>query len=378
MAIRYYYIDDDPIATIQETARGLSVDKDKLEVLPYQHTKWDDQLDFLIKEQGNYHGLLLDWGLNRKNEKGDEANFDVEALAQQLRKLIIEKKGFGKDFPIVLCSAKYNFNTIFTRELSSHDLFDGVYEKDEFHERKNIVVEELIDYASSYQYLSKSINPKEVVKTIQSILAIDNLDSVDYRVVDHLTNLIVENKPIHEVARFLLNKVVRSTGILINDFVLASRLGVDIVTSKNADWPKLLEVLKSVKYCGAFSVAWSNWWMTKLDDWWNENFSEALGMLNASERVQRLNDKFRLNLPTAAKTGKSKSDLFWVTCKVTNRPIAIEDAIIVVSPIDKAVWEEDQYFSIDCAVQQEANLVHPLERERLKKYKILYTKTRNK
>ena len=74
----------------------------------------------------------------------------------------------------------------------------------------------------------------------------------------------------------------------------------------------------------------------------------------------------------------SKSDYFWTICKVTRNPIAISDGILAATPIDKSPWEEDEYFSIMKAVEQEASKVHPLERDRLKKLKELYTKVRRR
>lgn len=378
MAIKYYYIDDDPLSTIEETAKGLSIHREILEVIPFQHKKWEDLISFLIENQDNYDGLLLDWGLNRKNEEGDKANFDVEALTQQLRRLSVEKKILKRDFPIILCSAQYEFSKVYDRLLSSHDLFDVIYEKDFFHERRDIVEKEMADLGNSYKDIIELLTSYDTENTLKHLFAIDNLEKVDYRVVDYLRLLINEKKPIHEIARFILTKVVRPAGVMIDKALLSARLGVNLDDEDDKNILMLFEILSSCYYKGVFSKHNRRWWMELIIDWWNENFEMPIGSLSAKERADLLNEKFNLTLNSIRPLENSKSDYFWTICKVTQKPIAISDGILVATPIDKSPWEEDEYFSIMMAVEQDAAKVHPLERDRLKKLKELYTKVRKR
>jgi len=378
MAIKYYYIDDDPLSTIEETAKGLSIHNEILEVIPFQHKKWEDLISFLIENQSNFDGLLLDWGLNRKNEEGDKANFDVEALTQQLRRLSVEKKILKKDFPIILCSAQYEFSKVYDKLLSSHDLFDVIYEKDFFHERRETVENEMADIGNSYKRITELLASNDTENVLKHLFAIDNLEKVDYRIVDYLRQLLNEKKPIHELARFMLTKVARPAGVLIDKALLSARLGVNLDDEANENTLGLFKNLNSCAYKGVFANHNQRWWMELIIDWWNENFDMSLGSLSAKERASLLNEKFNLTLNSITPLENSKSDYFWTICKVTRNPIAISDGILAATPIDKSPWEEDEYFSIMKAVEQEASKVHPLERDRLKKLKELYTKVRRR
>ncbi|MGH2666710.1 hypothetical protein [Flavobacterium sp.] len=376
MAIKYYYIDDDPLSTIQETAKGLSVNPENLEIIPFQHKKWEEIIEFLSVNQTNYDGLLIDWGLNRKNTDGDIAGFDVEALTQQLRRLSVDRK--LKDFPIILCSAQFNFSKTYDKLLSSHDLFDVIYEKDFFHENRINVINEMVDLAKSYKVVNEIIIQEDTETILKSLLKIDDLAHVDYRVVEYLTSFVNEKKPVHEISRFILTKIIRPSGLLIDKYLLASRLGIDISNVDDPEIIKLLGILNCCSYEGVFSSYFDRWWMELLSEWWNENFDLPLGSLSASERVERINKNFTLSLKPAEKLQESKSDYFWTICKVLHTPIALADGILAIVPIDQSPWEEDEYYSISAALELETSKVHPLERERLKKLKDLYTKVRKR
>jgi hypothetical protein len=368
MAIKYYYIDDDPQSTIIETAKGLSIHPDRLEINAYQHKNWDEQINFIIENQNSLDGLLLDWSLSNKNEEGINANYNVEALAQQLRRYIIDADKIKKDFPIVICSADYRFKEIFCQEITGHDLFDLVFEKDDFDSQQELIISQLEDLAVSYKTISND-------KTAKGIFKLDNLELLDYRILDYIENQV--KQPTHEIARFLLTKVINSSGILIDDYLLASRLGIDIVDNKDLnEWFKLLEILDKVRYKGVFSIGWSRWWMSKLNNFWEENFNCTIGSLSGEKRVQLLNEKFELNLIPAVTRSKSTSDDFWVICKKTKYPLSYDDAILSTSDVNKSSWEEDEYFSIDSALIEDIKNIHVLEKDRVKKLKELHTKVR--
>lgn len=370
MAIKYYYIDDDPTSIIEETAKGLSILPDTLVVESYQHKKWGQEIEFIIENQSQIDGLLLDWGLINPNSDDEKADFNVEALAQQIRRFTVDKKSkLKKDFPIVLCSAQTNFKEVFSKELTGHDLFDIVYEKDDFDDFQEKVISELTDLAIGYNDIHKN-------KSVLKWLGLQEQDETDIRIIDNLENQLKEKSPTHEIARFILTKVINLQGVLIDEYLLAARLGVDIVTHKDRkSWDKLKEQLPKCSYEGVFSNAWQRWWMSKISDWMRER---SLGSKSPKEQVAQLNKEFGLKLKAAEKTEKSRSNEFWVICKNTKRPIALEDAVIAAKDVSSVPWEEDEYYSIDEALTVDVKEIHPMERERLKKLKKLNTLKRPK
>lgn len=368
MTYNYFYIDDDPIGTITETAKGLSI-KDEIIVTAYQHETWDNELSFLKEKINEFDGVILDWKLKGANANKEKANYNIEALAQQIRTLVSDKI-IVKDFPIILCSAEFDFKETIQKNSTPLDLFDIIYEKEEFDARKEEVITQLFSLANSYKILTDA-------KTINSILG--EKKDLDYRLKDYLSKLITEETPIHNIVRFVLRKIIEIPGLLINDKILASRLGVDIIEHQNdKNWEELLGHLKPIKYGGVLSEGWYRWWAKDLMDWWRNTFNCELGNLNAEKRVEMLNSKFNIELKLAKKTKKSKSTFFWEVCKKTGRPIAINDAILSIEEYEKMPWQADEYYSIDSALEEAANKIHPLDRDKVQKLKEKHTKTREK
>ena len=71
------------------------------------------------------------------------------------------------------------------------------------------------------------------------------------------------NIPIHEYAQVILKDLIYVTGALIDESILASRLGVDI---KSKNWQEVKELFKLAKYQGVFSDGWDRWWMFKINE----------------------------------------------------------------------------------------------------------------
>lgn len=367
MAYKYYYIDDDPEKTIKETARGLSIKKELIEVEPFQHRTWQEELEFLKDNQENFDGLLVDWKLSKKNAQNEEANFNIEALAQQLRTIIT--KGDLKDLPIVLCSAEYEFKKSFEKESTAQDLFDSIYEKDEFDENKDEVINQLFALSKAYIDLNNDLS-------LTTILGKN--ENIDYRLQDHIEHILSTGHPKHDIVRFILKNLVKVSGLLIDEFILAARFGINVIDPESKDdWIKLTAILEPSQYNGILSFGWQRWWAGDIIDWWRENLDSELGDLTAEERVQKLNEKHGLNLQVAVKTDKSKSTVYWTVCKKTKRPISYKDAILSSEDYEKVPWQEDEYYSVDTALEEATSNIHPLDREKVEKLKIRYTKTRD-
>lgn len=369
MISNYFYFDDAPISITKEIANGLSIHANHLNIKSFEYNIWSKQLSFLYKKQNYFDGLLLDWKLCGTNKNNQKVDYNVEALAQQLRTAIIEKK-LNKDFPIILCSADSQFDKIYSKDTKRHNLFDLVVKKDDFNDKIEDVILQFIDLSNGYKILSKS-------SKITEIFDINESNIIDYRVLDYFNNLKV--KPIHEIVRFILMDILNNTCFLINEYVLAARLGVDIFDDSDSisSWSILKEkYLVDSKYTGIFSNGWSRWWMPKIRQFWDSNFEDSLGSLKATERVKRLNEKFSLKLKNANTISKSTSEYFWTICKSTNRPLAIDDGILSSDSYNSVPWKEDEYYSFEAVLEGGVKQIHPLEKGKIEFLKKKFTRLR--
>ena len=87
-------------------------------------------------------------------------------------------------------------------------------------------------------------------------ILIKNQKYINDRVINIFSNQ--KKTPIFQYSRFIINELLQKSGPLIDDKILAARLGVDINSSK--DWNNLLKKLNNTKYSGVYSDVWKRWW----------------------------------------------------------------------------------------------------------------------
>ena len=336
--MHYIYIDDDPKS--YSKIQGF-VCKD-LSICSTQHQdSWERQMDFLTKEERNFDGLILDLKLDDlPNDHHIRAGFRGTSLAQEIRTR--QKEGTLKSFPIVLFSA--NDKVQLALESLGQDLFDIFIDKSNINSDSfRLYTPRLISLAEGYISMQKT---REESKT----LAIDK-SLLDSRFSAVFTELC--NSPIHVHAKFLISELIEKQGLLIDEEVLAARLGIDMYQSK--DWDQLKSNLSPMQYKGVFSGGWMRWWMPLIDKWWNDSIGAdfSLRSSSATHRVKKIKESLQLeHLSVAQKIDKSNSDEFWTTCKGYSRPLDPVDGLLVQGQDNLYPWQEPIYVSIDAALKR--------------------------
>lgn len=358
MGYNYFYFDDDPLEIIKGIARSLSVRKELVEVTPIQPGLWKDVKAFLLEKQDEFSGLLLDWKLKNENEDGVIADFNAAALAQQLRVLSVDKLELRKDFPIVLCSAEMNFYEVYKKEKTIHDLFDLVYSKDYLADENEVVIRQLESLANAYSCLNSS-------KSIQDLGIVT--EKYDERFIEGLCALFNNDKISHLIIKYLLDNFILNNGILIDEFVLGARLGVDIEKSDADSWSFIKsDVLQEVRYTGILSDGWDRWDQSALISFWNTNFQQSLASLNAEKRVEMLNDTFNLRLTPASVLEYNVNSNFWYVCEATKKPISYDEAILKKKSENIISWLDNKYFSLKESFSLDLNKdIDLIDRERV-------------
>lgn len=335
--MKYLYIDDDPNS--QTKVNGFTKDALEIETM-CPKSAWEEQLRLL--SMAEFDGLILDLKLDDVPvDEEHRAQFRGTALAQEIRTRQKEKS--MRCFPIVLFSANDNLQG--SLDSLGKDLFDICINK------TNIQVDDfagyskkLLDLTEGYHVLNKTMELDKVLE-----MSLDYIDSRVCEAYEHIKN----NESIPVIAQFVINQVIEHQGVLIDEQMLAARLGIDIEKSA-ADWTALLHELSFAQYKGVFYNGWPRWWMSSIEQWWNEHISQSdyLRSTPASKRVTLLSSQLGLHLIPATKTPMSYSEKFWTVCRGSNRPLDPNDGFLIINQDNLYPWQDKGFVSVDTALNK--------------------------
>ena len=341
--MKYIYIDDDKIEKSSGKVSGFI--REGLSIDPQQHRgSWEKQINYICDSSHDIDGLILDLELNDlPNDNDERACFKGTSLAQEIR---TRQKGNDiKSFPIILFSAHDKLSTLL--EATGKDLFDICIDKES-------VTTDVFDKFSAQLYaLAKGYRDLQHKANIEDILNIDE-EKLDCIFISELKKLL--SSPIHIPASFIVKELIRKQGLLINESVLAARVGIDI--EKSGDWKKFLDIIKDTKYQGVFCEGWNRWWKPLLEEWWDSISKENIRSLTAERRVEIIKSATGLSdLFPADKIEKCTSDEFWTVCQGYNRPLDPIDGLTLAGQDNLYPWQEPLYVSIDAALKRKNKIL---------------------
>lgn len=335
--MKYLYIDDDPNS--QTKVNGFT--KDVLEIIAMcPKSSWEEQLKFLSITE--YDGLILDLKLDDiPVDEEHRTQFRGTALAQEIRTRQKEKS--MRCFPLVLFSANDNLQE--SLDSLGKDLFDICINK------TNIKVDDFSGYSKILLALAEGYNILNQTTEINTIfeMSLNYIDSRVCEAYEHIKN----HESIPALAQFIINQIIEHQGVLIDEQMLAARLGIDIEKS-SADWTTLLQMLSFAQYKGVFHNGWPRWWMSCIEQWWNEHISQSdyLRSTPASKRVDLLSSQLGLHLIPATKTPKSYSEKFWTVCRGSNSPLDPNDGLLIINQDNLYPWQDKGFVSVDAALNK--------------------------
>lgn len=366
MPNRFLYIDDAVPDIRNATASGLSR-SGILNVTAEEPLPWDLRESRIVDGIEHIDGIILDWRLTEETNRAisGAVKYSAEALAQHLRFLATDKA--VKDIPIVLCSANTGFREYYRRDSTGHDLFDEVFEKNDFSVHHDTVVKQLNCLAEAYKILQTADE-----LSWRAILSNPDNIEVDVRLVGNISTFLANMVP-HELIGFLLREIIKKPGVLIDEDILAARLGVDKDASEG--WNILLETVinQKIKYEGLLSGGWSRWWADGLVQWWKTNIHPTHPQLRAAkQRVKLIKEKTGIqDLIPAEKLKFCAESEFWTVCVATKKPLATSEGLRVVIS-NELPWQDEQYVSLYAIVERinhDSYTLSPMEKERLASFK---------
>lgn len=364
MAIKYIYLDDENPRTIRPFAQAIEQEHKDLEIELHAPKPYREQISLL--KEARCEGIILDLRLDQRIdweiEDGERADYRATTLAQEIRTRATE--GNFIECPLVLWSTDSRLKRSYDRDNTSQDLFDLKCVKSDFLDEniaKQIALR-LVSLVLGYRRIIeiKSSNHRSKFQFYRFLGFQDDPGFIDPRILSRFES--GEGPiPAHRYARFIIYEVLEPSGSLVDEGMLAARLGVDI--QESPDFNKLKEkYLRTAAYSGMFHEGWPRWWSYLLDEWWKtlEGNQAPLRTISASERVKILKKITNLKrLSPATPIEKNYSDKFWTICQVTKKPLDPKDGFILQVP-EFRLWQDRPYVSLRAAVDgsmEEAHLI---------------------
>lgn len=370
MSYKFLYVDDikadspeDTMQTPNSLAEGLSRDGITVE---YIHV-FDFEKDNFIKEKlHNFDGVLLDLRLDeyKDQETGQHSDYTASEFAQHIRTLVT-KGELKKDLPIILFSTDEKLQQVYSTDLSSHNLFDRYLTK--VNTPKN-ASKKLFALAKGYREIEEKRDlEKEYPEIIKEILKLDNFYLIDERIFSRFSEKTATIPP-HEYAQVILKDLIYTNGTLIQENILAARLGFSI--DDNIDvWDEIKSLFNSAKYEGVFSDSFNRWWVKKIEEIFEEITGHYLAELDADKKVEILSKLIGKEIISSEPIKHNSSKYYTTVCKAYNKPLDEMEGFRVYTSKEPKSWQEYEYFSLDAFLEKkldEKNIkVHTSDRERL-------------
>lgn len=332
MTPKYLFIDDETGEPTQAMLDGFN-DTKLIDVNQLTLSKGEsfEAVCNKIKDEYNNHqydGVLIDLCLD-----GTGANslaFKAQPFAQQIRSWAFE--GIISHFPVVLCSTLDN-DKVYQKDSASHDLFDYYFYKTEVNFIKESM--RLKSLADGYQILNKQRSK------VEEYLGRDDYDVLDSKIIDYL-----RGPSTYDIARRIVKDLLPYSGILIDQNVVAARMGVDIAAS-NENWERLRDAIyREASFTGVFSSGWQRCWSDKVNAFFiNKSEGRPYQIMNAEERVDILRKAGFDGLEAAKPVNLNNSSYFNTACYYSGLPIDSMEGIPVEDRMSLKSWQENHYVS---------------------------------
>ncbi|TCF96438.1 hypothetical protein BZM26_37700 [Paraburkholderia strydomiana] len=168
----------------------------------------------------------------------------------------------------------------------------------------------------------------------------------------------------HVAAGALTRNFIFPAGLLIDESLLALRLGVDSSLCEGA-WSQVLEALP-FKYVGVGHSYFPRWWSRGLEDYWFERIDRELPLvsLTAPERIGRIEKALGIHGLVATELPPGSPGSYpWRFCTLCNEkdppqlfPIDSTDAVRLTLRSDLPIWVDPPYASLKYALQEREDL----------------------
>lgn len=346
--MHWLFLDDRPqeaaglAAALRDEATGLEVEV----YLPA------DARERVLSNATTPTGMLIDVELSSvPGERGSGPGF-----AQDVR--VAQKAGNIPDFPLIRYAYSGRVERNIGLDPASDDLFDLRIEKDDTSRRVEEIRKLLRGVVAVYDGLRGSD-----FRSKPAWNAILGLDDEKANLWTHgaLQSRVASARQagLHVAAGAYLRTLLLADGLLIDEDLLAIKLGVDTVRSAD-NWGRLLDNLRTTQYSGVASQFFPRWWVHGVAAWWLDmkRSDESLVSFSAPERIEVINSVLNLSLVPLTLPRGSAGTRPWARCALSSEeqpprsvPIDPMEAVRVRSNDDHPPWVDPMFASLGEALR---------------------------
>jgi hypothetical protein len=253
-------------------------------------------------------------------------------------------------------------------DTTSEDLFDERIDKATIIDHAEPVSGRLFSLAADYPAIGEYAANDKSDEALARLLGCEQefLSRVDARA---LLGLRRADAPAHVLSRYLTGPLLGRSGPMVDESLLAVRLGVDC--DRSPDWPALLARLKPAAYTGVFAQGYGRWWMARVLDSWSEQIDNerSLVRLGAPDRVGAIVAKTGLGkLTPIAENPDSPGTRFWHRCIRSRRAVDPSFGFPLMPEWGQETWHDVDYLCLEEAKRDPRNTRLPAaERTRISK-----------
>lgn len=263
--------------------------------------------------------VILDYRLDQhRGDRAESVTYRAGPVAQHMRDLTGEHP--DQDFPIVLISSEHNIRDLYRPEKTAHDLFDWKFVKSDVSSSKTAanVLAGLVDgYAVLRQNAGRYSSPAVFGLDVEHSHFVDNQE---------LHEALKDARSPHIAARFILNFLIRRSGLLLSRNDVLARLGI-VSGGPEADraWERLLE---PAKYHGAFSGCVDRWWLSEVEGLLSEAFDGSAGRFTAEQRASTLRQRLNVDFTPAQDAWTQRTDFVpALACACCAKPTPLKHSL---------------------------------------------------
>ncbi|MGL9623681.1 hypothetical protein QRQ56_37585 [Bradyrhizobium sp. U531] len=292
-------------------------------------------------------GVLVDIDLSSDpGVKGTGLGIAQDIRAKQKSRLLA-------DYPLIRFANPVPVGKFVGADPGSNDLFDLLVPKDAARKdaldvtRRCVALRELYDELSARRAFSEKRLAGMCGLTVKEF----ELWS-DERLFQRMQAGMAKGGAVHVGAGAFVRTFLEPEGLLIDEALVAVRLGIDVKAS-GPSWKTLLKKIDTAAYCGLGSKAFKRWWARGLERFWHGVDAEHfLQELTAAQRVEKLIAHFKLK---SLKPLSKPNNRYWRLCTISREqgrlvPIDPQTAISMIPAVTREPWLEPEQAALDVAL----------------------------